>query len=392
MSAVTESRDRSGARPIPPFTAEHDAFRAEVREFVLSELRPHAAEWEREGWFPHEAFEKLAERGWLGLKFPKEYGGMGGDYVMDAAFTEELAHCGSGGTAAGLGAHMSIAMPPIWKFGTDEQKQRWLVPGIKAKKIGALGITEPGAGSDVAGIRTTARKVDGGYVVNGAKTFITNGCRADFVVTAVKTTSEGGHGGLSFLVIEKGMEGFDQSKKLDKLGWRASDTGELAFGEVFVPEENLLGEENKGFYLIMANFQWERLLMAHGAIGSMRLMLQNAVELAGQIRSGRSAARHRVAEMALKLNAAESVTYHALRIFGSGQDAIREVTMAKLVSQRGALEVAESTMQLLSGGAGAWDEERLLEVDRAVRDLRLGPIGGGTDEIMKEILGKQMGL
>ncbi|MEA2348929.1 MAG: acyl-CoA dehydrogenase [Thermoleophilaceae bacterium] len=392
MSALTERPDRTGTRPLPPFTEEHDAFRAEVREFVQAEFRPHATEWEAAGWFPNEAFSKLAERGWLGIKFPKEYGGLGGDYVMDAAFTEELAHCGSGGLAAGLGAHMSIAMPPVWKFGTDEQKQRWLVPGIRAEKIGALGITEPGAGSDVAGIRTVAKKVDGGYVLNGAKTFITNGCRADFVVTAVKTTSEGGHGGLSFVVVEKGMDGFDQSKKLDKLGWRASDTGELAFQDVFVPDENLLGEENKGFYLIMANFQWERLLMAHGAIGSMRLMLESAVELAKTVTHGRSAARHRVAEMALKLNAGEAITYHALRKFGSGQDAIREVTMAKLVSQRGALEVAESTMHLLSGGAGAWDEQRLLEVDRAVRDLRLGPIGGGTDEIMKEILGKQMGL
>ena len=392
MSTITERPDRTGLRPLPPFTAEHEAFRAEVRDFVLAELRPHAAEWEEAGWFPNELFEKLAELGWLGIKFPVEYGGLGGDYVMDAAFTESLAYCGSGGTAAGLGAHMSIAMPPVWKFGTEEQKQRWLVPGIKAQKIGALGITEPGAGSDVAGIRTTAKKVDGGYLVNGSKTFITNGCRADFVVTAVKTTSEGGHGGLSFVVVEKGMEGFDQSKKLDKLGWRASDTGELAFQDVFVPDENLLGEENKGFYLIMANFQWERLLMAHGAIGSMRLMLDNAVELAKTVTHGRSAARHRVAEMALKLNAGEAITYHALRKFGSGQDAIREVTMAKLVSQRGALEVAESTMHLFSGGAGAWDQERLLEVDRAVRDLRLGPIGGGTDEIMKEILGKQMGL
>jgi acyl-CoA dehydrogenase len=359
---------------------------------VQRELRPHAAEWERAGWFGNETFEKLAQRGWLGIKFPVEHGGLGGDYVMDAAFTEELAHCGSGGTAAGIGAHTSIAMPPIWKFGTDEQKRRWLEPGIRGEKIGALGITEPGAGSDVAGIRTIARRVEGGYVVNGAKTFITNGVRADFVVTAVKTTADGGHQGLSFLVIEKGTKGFEVSKKLEKLGWRASDTGELSFQDAFVPEENLLGEEDRGFYLIMANFQWERLLMAHGAIGSMRVMVERAAELAQTVEHGRQAARHRVAEMGVKLTAAEAITYHALRLFAAGGDAVREVTMAKLVSQRGALETAESMEQLLAGGAGAWDQERLLEVDRAVRDLRLGPIGGGTDEIMKEILGKQMGL
>ncbi|MBA2765164.1 MAG: acyl-CoA dehydrogenase family protein [Thermoleophilaceae bacterium] len=386
------SATATATAPLPPFTPEHDAFRAEVREFVLTELRPRAAEWEAAGWFDHEAFEKLAARGWLGIKFPVEYGGLGGDYVMDAAFVEELANCGSGGTAAGLGAHVSIAMPPIWKFGTEPQKQRWLVPGIRGEKIGALGITEPGAGSDVASIRTNAQRVDGGYLVNGAKTFITNGVRADFVVTAVKTGEQGGHQGLSFLVIEKGMEGYSVAKKLEKLGWRASDTAELAFEDVFVPAENLLGEEDRGFYLIMANFQWERLLMAHGAIGSMRLMLGQAVELVGERTGFRQAARHAVAEIALKLAASESLTYHALRIFGAGGDAIREVTMAKLVSQRNAYEVAESILQLLPGGAGEWDERRLAEIDRAARDTRLGPIGGGTDEIMREILGKQLGL
>src|SRR5213595_1714310 len=185
-----------------------------------------------------------------------------------------MARVGSGGTAAGIGAHVNIATPPIWKFGTEEQKERWLVPGIKGEKIGALGITEPDAGSDVAAIRTHAKKVDGGYVVNGSKTFITNGVRADFVVTAVKTTPDGGHHGLSFLVLEKGMEGFSVSRKLEKLGWHASDTAELAFQDVYIPDENLLGEENKGFYLIMANFQWERLLMSLGAVGAMQRLLE----------------------------------------------------------------------------------------------------------------------
>ena len=181
--------------------------------------------------------------------------------------------------AAGIGAHVSIATPPVWKFGTEEQKQRFLTPAMRGERIAALGITEPGAGSDVAGIRTQAKKVDGGYLVNGSKTFITNGVRADFVVTAVKTTAEGGHSGLSFLLIERGMEGFSVSKKLEKMGWHASDTAELAFQDVFVPDENLLGEENKGFYLIMANFQWERLLMALGAVGSMRRVIERTVEL-----------------------------------------------------------------------------------------------------------------
>jgi acyl-CoA dehydrogenase len=307
---------------------------------------------------------------------------------------EELAGCGSGGVAAGVGAHIGIATPPVWKFGTADQKQRFLVPAIAGEKIAALGITEPDAGSDVAGIKTFAKRTDGGYVVNGSKTFITNGVRADFVVTAVKTTQEGGHQGLSFLLVERGMDGFSVSKKLDKMGWRASDTAELAFQDVFVPDENLLGEENKGFYLIMANFQWERLLMALGAVGSMFNLLDTTLQYASERRAfGREighfqAIRHKIAEMAVRAETGRAITYNALRLFAEGHDAIKEVTMAKLQTQRAAFEQADDAIQI-HGGAGYMKE---YGVERAARDLRLGPIGGGTDEIMKEILGKQLGL
>jgi acyl-CoA dehydrogenase len=360
---------------LPPFTERHEQLRAEIRAFVAEELRPHAEEWEEAGWFPNEVFARMAERGLLGLKYPRAYGGRGGDHLDDAVLSEELSRCGSGGVSAGIGAHIGIATPPVWRFGTDEQKERFLAPAIRGERIAALGITEPDAGSDVAGIRTFARRVDGGYVVNGSKTFITNGVRADFVVTAVKTTEEGGHHGLSFLILERDMEGFEVSRKLEKLGWRASDTGELAFADVFVPEENLLGEENRGFYLIMANFQWERLLMALGAVGSMSAVLERVV---GSVRH-----RHAVAEMAVKLEASRSLTYHALRLFANGHDALREVTEAKLLSQRAAYEVAEEAFRLTGGD---------LEMGRVMRDTRLGPIGGGTDEVMKEILAKQLGL
>jgi acyl-CoA dehydrogenase len=381
-------------RPRPPFTDEHEELRESIRRFVENELRPHAAEWERARWFPNEVFERMAELGFLGLKYPEEYGGQGGDYLHDAVLTEELARCGSGGVAAGIGAHIGIATPPIWKFGTEDQKRRWLVPAIAGEKIGALGITEPGAGSDVAGLRTFARRVDGGYVVNGSKTFITNGVRADFVVSAVKTTEEGGHGGISFLVIEKGMDGFSVSRKLEKLGWHASDTAELAFDDVFVPEENLLGEENKGFYLIMANFQWERLLMALGSVGGMQATLERTIQFAlerqafGRPIAKHQAIRHKLAEMAVKAETGRALTYHALWLFAGGQDAIREVTMAKLKTQRDAFDVADDAVQI-HGGAGYMQE---YDVERAARDARLGPIGGGTDEIMKEILGKLLGL
>ncbi len=382
------------SRPAPPFTEEHDDLRESIRRFVATELRPRATEWEDARWFPNEVFEKLAAVGFLGLKYPEAYGGEGGDYLHDAVFCEELAGCGSGGLAAGIGAHTGIATPPVWKFGTEDQKQRFLVPAIRGEKIAALGITEPGAGSDVAGIRTTAKRVDGGYVVNGSKTFITNGVRADFVVTAVKTTQEGGHSGLSFLLVEKGMEGFSVSQKLEKMGWHASDTGELAFQDVFVPDENLLGEENKGFYLIMANFQWERLLMSLGAVGSMQQVLTKTIAYAqereafGRPIGGFQAIRHKLAEMAVKLETGRAMTYHALRLFHAGHDAIREVTMAKLATQRAAFEVADDALQI-HGGAGYMKE---YEIERAARDTRLGPIGGGTDEIMKEILAKQIGL
>ena len=380
MSPVSADVAAASARaPTPPFTERHVELRGEIRRFVVDELRPHAAEWERAGWFPNEVFARMGELGLLGLKYPREYGGRGGDHLDDAVLSEELSRCGSGGVSAGIGAHVSIATPPIAQFGTDDQKQRFLAPAIRGERIAALGITEPGAGSDVAGIRTFARRVDGGYVVNGSKTFITNGVRAGFVVTAVKTTEAGGHHGLSFLILERDMEGFEVSRKLEKLGWRASDTAELAFADVFVPEENLLGEENRGFYLIMANFQWERLVMALGAVSSMERMLERVTEAA----SGQARWRHAVAEIAVKHEASRCLTYHALRLFADGRDALREVTEAKLLSQRAAFDVAELAFRITGG-----DEE----AGRAMRDTRLGPIGGGTDEVMKEILAKQLGL
>jgi acyl-CoA dehydrogenase len=381
----------TGRRPIPPFTAEHEEFRQAVRRFVQDKLRPHANEWEQARWFPNDVFSWLAEQGYIGLKFPAEYGG-DGDVVADAVFCEELAWCGSGGLAAGIGAHGGIALPPIWKFGTEEQKQRYLVPGIRGEKIAALAITEPDAGSDVASIRTHAKRVDGGFVVNGSKMFITGGVRADVIVTAVKTTGEGGHHGISFLIIERG-EGVESSA-LHKMGWHASDTAEITFKDVFVPEENLLGEENSGFYLIMANFQWERLLMALGAVGGMQVAFEKTLKYAlerqafGRPIGKHQAIRHKLAEIAVTIEAGRDVTYAALRRYVAGDDAVREVTIAKLATQRAAFDVLDTCLQI-HGGNGYMVE---YEIERAARDARLGPIGGGTDEIMKEILGRSFGL
>ncbi|HEX2086225.1 MAG TPA: acyl-CoA dehydrogenase family protein [Solirubrobacteraceae bacterium] len=380
------------SEPHPPFTEELEEFRSVVRRFVENELAPYAAEWEEAKWFPNEVFGTLAEQGYLGLKYPAEYGGSDGGYLADAVLTEELARCKSGGVAAGIGAHIGIATPPVWKFGTDDQKERYLAPAIRGEKIAALGITEPGAGSDVAGIRTQARRVDGGYVVNGEKTYITNGVRADFVVTAVKTTDEGGHHGLSFLIVDRG-EGMTSSA-LEKMGWHASDTATIAFDDVFVPEENLLGRENEGFYLIMANFQWERLLMALGAVGAMQFGFERTVAFAkerkafGKPLTGHQVLRHKLADIATTAHQGRCVTYDALRRFVAGENAVREVTMAKLLTQRASFEVMDACLQI-HGGAGYMRE---YDFERAARDARLGPIGGGTDEIMREILGKTLGL
>jgi acyl-CoA dehydrogenase len=358
--------------------------RTEIRAFVRTRLHPHAHEWEQAGWFPSAAFGWLAQAGYLGLKFPREYGG-GGDAVAAAVLVEELARCGSGGVAAGIGAHAGIALPPIATFGTEEQKQRYLVPGLRGEKIAALAITEPGAGSDVASLNTLARRVEGGYVVNGAKTYITGGVRADALVTAVKTKPEGGHHGISFLIIERGPG--VTSSPLRKLGWHASDTAEIGFDDVFVPEENLLGTEHGGFYLIMANFQWERLLMALGAVGAMQICFEQTLQFVldrpeiGQQQS----IRHQLAEIAVEIEAGRDMTYAALRRYAAGEDAVREVTIAKLKTQRAAFTAIDACLQIHGLQSTA-------EMERAARDARLGPIGGGTDEIMKEILGRALGL
>jgi acyl-CoA dehydrogenase len=379
----------------PPFSDEHAELRQSIRGFIERELAPHAQQWEEDRWFPDDVFPKLAAQGLLGLKYPEEYGGQGGDYLHEAVMCEEMARTGSGGTAAGIGAHINIATPPIWKFGTEEQKQRYLVPAIRGERIGALGITEPGAGSDVAAIATRAERVDGGWVLNGEKTYITNGVRAHFIVTAVKTkntTPPARHHDISFLIVDRG-DGVSSSA-LHKLGWHASDTATISFQDVFVPEENLLGTLNEGFALIMANFQWERLAMALGAVGAMQLAWERTAEFArerqafGRALTGHQAIRHKLADLATSVYTCRCVTYDALRRFIAGEEPLREVTMAKLLTQRACFELMDECLQI-HGGAGYMRE---YWVERAARDARLGPIGGGSDEIMREILGRVLGL
>lgn len=376
------------------FTEEHEAFRRTVRQFVERQVKPHVAAWEDAEEFPRALYGQAAELGLFGLKYEEAYGGTNAGFLYEAVATEELAKCGSGGVAAGLGAQMTIGTGPIHAFGTDAQKRRFLAPAIKGEKIGAFAVTEPGAGSDVAGLLTTARREGDHYVVNGAKTYITSGVRADYVIAAVKTDVSKGHKGLSMLIVEKGTPGFTVGQKLKKVGWRASDTAELVFEDCRVPAENLLGPEGNGFSQIMGNFQWERLSLALGAIGAAEDILENATRYVrerqafGQAVVKFQVVKHRLAEMATDLEAARQLTYHALRLHAAGEWALGQTAMAKKLSTEMCCRLADQALQL-HGGAGYMME---YDVQRHWRDARLGPIGGGTSDIMNEIIAKSLGL
>ncbi|HEY1087875.1 MAG TPA: acyl-CoA dehydrogenase family protein [Archangium sp.] len=376
------------------FSPEHEAFRTTVRAFVERELKPHAVKWEEAEEFPRETYPKAAELGLFGLKYAEAYGGSNAGFFFEAVAIEELSKCGSGGVAAGLIGQATIATGPVHLFGTDAQKQKYLTRAIKGEWIGAFAVTEPNAGSDVAGLQTHATKTADGWVLNGSKTYITNGVRADYVIVAAKTDPSKGHKGLSMFLVDKGTPGFTVSKKLKKLGWRASDTAELSFEDVKLPADALLGEEGNGFAQIMGNFQWERLSLALGAIGAAEDILETAIQWTkdrqafGQSIAKFQLTKHTLADMATDLEAARQLTYHALRLHAAGEWALGQTAMAKKVATEMCCRLADQSLQL-HGGAGYMME---YDIQRHWRDARLGPIGGGTSEIMNEIIAKQLGL
>jgi acyl-CoA dehydrogenase len=376
------------------FTEEHEELRRYVREYVERALRPHAEEWERAGDFPYrEIFRQAGEIGLFGSKYEPQYGGTGPDLVADAVVTEELVRCASGGVAAAFGAHKDLGSYYLYRFGTEDQRRRWLVPAIAGEKITALAVTEPGAGSDVGGIQARATRDGEGWRLSGSKTFITNGSIADIVVVAAKTDPEAGRQGISLFVVEGGTPGL-AVRRVDTIGWRTSHTGELAFEDCGVPSDALLGDENKGFYQIMENFQWERIVMALAAVAGAESTLELAMAYARQRSAfGRPLAkfqvwRHRFADLATEIEAARSLTYHALRKIVAGEEAVREVSMAKWLATELHWRVADEAVQV-HGGYGYMME---FPAQRAWRDARLGPIGGGTTEVMKEIIGRSYGL
>ena len=370
------------------FTEEHQIFRASVRKFVEREIKPHIDRWEDEELFPIELYGKMADAGLLGIGYPEAYGGVPCDKFMHIAFTEEMIRSGSVGLVSGLGSH-SIAMPPVLNLGTEEQKQRFLVPVLAGKKIAALGITEPNAGSDVANIRTRAVREGDHYVVNGAKTFITSGCRANFITTAVRTGGPG-YKGVSLLMIDSAAPGFSVAKKIRKMGWHASDTAELSFEDCRVPAENILGGEGQGFLGIMINFQNERLALAVMAHAVAELALEESVKYAktreafGRTLSGFQVTRHKLVDMATRIEAAKQFNYRVAAKMEAGQDAIRDVSMAKNFACEVCDKVVFDAVQI-HGGYG-YAREYLVE--RLYRDSRILSIGGGTTEIMKEIISK----
>jgi acyl-CoA dehydrogenase len=373
-------------------TDEHVAVRQLVRRFAAGRIAPHGAAWEEDEEFPVELYRAAADAGLTGIGYPEDCGGDGGDLGHVLVAAEELIVAGkSVGTAVGLGSH-GIALPPIVRFGDAEQKQRFVAPVLRGERIAALAVTEPGGGSDVAGLTTRAVRDGDVYVVDGAKTFITSGVRADIVTTAVRTGGPG-HAGISLLVIEKGTPGFTVSKKLRKTGWWASDTAELAFADCRVPVANRIGPEHGAFAMIMMNFAAERLMLAGQCVAIADLAYREAVDWArqrtafGKTLTGFQVTRHKLAEMATRLAAARALTGEVAHRILRGEQPAGLAAMAKNTATDMLTFVADHAVQL-HGGYGYMRE---VLVERLYRDARLYPIGGGTREIMNEVIAKTEG-
>jgi alkylation response protein AidB-like acyl-CoA dehydrogenase len=396
MAATAESLlkpDHGAARKHFIFTDEHEALRESVRNFAIKELAPHAAEWE-ETTFPDSVFRRMGELGLLGLDKPEAYGGQGGDYFSAMVLAEEMSNANCGGLSMGIAVQTDMAMPPILAFGTEEQKQEWVVPAIKGEKILCLGITEPDAGSDVAGIKTRAVKDGDEYVINGSKTYITNGHRADVIVLVTKTDPDAGYDGFTLFLVPMDAPGVIREQKLKKMGMHASDTALLAFQDVRVPESAVLGEVGRGFYHIMWELQGERMIGSAGCVAGAQKCFEHTLQYAkereafGKAIGHFQVIRHKFAEMATKIESARQLVYVTAWRFANGEYPVREISMAKLHSARVACEVADECIQI-HGGAGYMRE---YNVERVWRDMRLNRIGAGTDEIMLEVIGRSYGL
>lgn len=374
----------------PAYTEEHHSFRSLVRRFVEAEVSPHAESWDEAKSFPRELYQKAGEVGLLGIGLPEEYGGTPADPFYSIILCEELAKAGSGGISAGLFSH-SIAVPPIVALGSDALKAKVVPPVIRGEKIAALAVTEPSGGSDVANLQTTARRDGDVYVVNGSKTFITSGLRADFYTVAVRTGGEG-MGGISLLLVERDTPGFSATP-LEKMGWWASDTASLYFDDCRVPAENLIGEENQGFFGLMLNFNNERINLAANAFAFAEVCYEEALAWAkdrvtfGKPLITRQVIRHKLVDMAMHIASTraflESIAYRVMQ----GESPIAEICMLKNHATQCVEHCAKEAVQIL-GGAGYI---RGAKSERIYRETKVLSIGGGTEEIMKELASRQLG-
>jgi citronellyl-CoA dehydrogenase len=386
-----------------PFTPDHLEFRKTVRQFCEKELAPHVDEWERDELFPNWVFKRAGELGILGAHYPEEVGGAGGDYWFSVAKAEELPRCLMSGVGMGLLVQSDMATPVINDLGTREQKAEFLEPAIRGEKIAALGISEPNAGSDVAGIETTARRDGDDYVISGSKTFITNGTRADFVTLLVKTQPEAGSHGCSFFLVPTKTKGFHVTRKLKKIGNHSSDTAELHFDEMRVPKGYLLGEENMGFMYLMQNFQSERIIACCSATAGCERMLEESIAYGrdrkafGKPLIKREYWQQKFVDLTAKLEAAKALTYRGAEAYNEDKyvrkdnvsmESVRLISLAKIFVGDVATEIADQCLQF----HGGWGYIEEFHIARAWRDQRLFRIGGGTTETMRYYVAKLMGL
>ena len=371
------------------FTEEHEFFRKSFRDFLQKEVVPHIEKWEKTGHIERFIWEKMGEMGYFGISYPEKYGGLDLDIFYLVIYLEELQKINSAGFAAAMWVHPYLAMTHVNAEGGEAIKEKYLTASIKGEKIGCLCITEPFAGSDVGGMRTTAVKEGDHYILNGSKTFITNGVYSDYLVVSAKTHPELGSRGISIFLVDRDTPGVSATK-LDKLGWRASDTGEIAFDNVKIPAENLMGEEKKGFSYLMQHLALERIVMAINAHARSEWAIEYTIQYMkertafGESIDKFQALRHNVAQMASEVEICKTFNYATAYRVGKKEYVVKEASMAKLVSTRVADEVAYDCLQLL-GGYGYIEEYPLA---RNLRDSRLGPIGGGTSEILREIIAK----
>ncbi|MGB3775145.1 MAG: acyl-CoA dehydrogenase family protein [Leeuwenhoekiella sp.] len=373
------------------FTEEHELFRQSLKDFLVKEVVPNIDEWEKSGTIASDIWKKFGDMGFFGIPYPEKFGGLDLDIFYTIIFLEELQRINSGGFAAAMWAHAYLAMTHLNAEGDERIKEKYLVPSIAGEMIGCLCITEPFGGSDVAGMRSTAKLEGDHYILNGSKTFITNGVYSDYLIVAAKTDAEAGNKGMSIFVLDRKMEGISATK-LDKLGWRASDTGEIAFDDVKVPKENLMGEEGQGFPYIMQHFALERLIMGVNAHARAEYALEYAMEYMeertafGKKINKFQALRHKISEMASDIEICKTFNYAVADNLGKGEYVVKEASMSKLNSTKIADEVIYNCLQML-GGYGYMEDYPLA---RMFRDSRLGPIGGGTSEILKEIIAKMI--